>query len=772
MQPSDSMRSQTLNEWESVTEAADNARRIGSSSMGLFTDNSGGSSERDTRSASRAAAAVPAQGKTRAGAASHGQRLVQRDTGPDASPPPRLPLAYATGNAAPHTRRAHAASEELYEEMEEEGEIVDEESWEDEEDEEYEEEEEEDVDRAPPNTSTGRSASDSPPRGGARVLRFDSVERTTVTTVSVRVTENHASTAAPPAPPLARSPPSRTTAAVAATHTFRRATPVARAAYSVGYNAAAGESSESPPSSAAPPVSADNGTAHRTATAPMNTTTTTAMDPPHEEQQRRAETIEIPLQRSSVVSRTGAGRSAEASQTSVQMSDTPHSTGEAKATHVSRSPARPSSSFSAFTSLAPEKSRRGSAEPPRTPPALQPASTSSSPLSPQRPTVCAWDAGPPHHHSGRESASCSTDSTNGDVSSPVIALDDVPGKSRDTTTYSDAARPTRVPQAVARGTHMLAAPLVITSTTTGTGAGAGVSVGHVSIPRGKPSMLSGTGHSRTVEDLLAVWRDTTPALDIAKSACEREGHTRTSSIEIGSPMLRGALESAAASPLPIRQSPFEVGSSSCEDSVADATALATAALSTRVVERASRRQVRSASCRRSPPGVLTVALTVSVTNIYNSSEAQQTWLRGGSDHVDPATAPPHLLPATYGSTAPPAAPPAPVRVALYCRPLLVQLPRPTLHTTLLLCAAENSLVMRAAVVVLYRVPCVLVPRLLRTLARLVMALVLLVVLLLALDAALDRWPTLVAHVAETQRRAAPAVSAAREWIAARIREYV
>ncbi|GET91137.1 hypothetical protein, unknown function [Leishmania tarentolae] len=162
---------------------------------------------------------------------------------------------------------------------------------------------------------------------------------------------------------------------------------------------------------------------------------------------------------------------------------------------------------------------------------------------------------------------------------------------------------------------------------------------------------------------------------------------------------------------------------------------------------------------RRAPTDSTMALHISVTNVFNYSETERCWLSGGESSTLPVCAAQRSesenglkgLPATTRSLTQSLLPlPASaVKVSLYCRPLLVQLPSPSLHMSIL-SAAGNSTLVRVALVLLYYAPRALVTSVLWGLIRLAVVLVVLTTVLVAMDAAWSQWPILSVYRAEIQ----------------------
>lgn len=871
------MRSETQNAWDSEASApgrggggsdaayrrqAEVGSHIASSSMHLYTDNSQSASHADTRSASRdEEAGQPAQGRRLhtplTAIPSRGARGVKGAYASaagamEASPPPRIPLEYGTPGGVLGAGRNPAASagDDVYEESDEEGmgEDGDEEAY-DEEDEEGEygdgageEEDEEwedldtegDSDAAEPNPEaaidgqshahagdTGAAAAAAAAPRDARALRFDS-EESTHAAHPPRAAALPGVTVALPAAfrrevvDSALRPPATAVKAAPASSAFRRATPTTRVAYSVGYDAAAGQSSTEP-SSASPPcqeaeepsvVDASQGSRYAGA-APPTAVTFTATN--------TFSSAAAEGRRTSSSTRPTSAGNEWGQQTPEPSAVPPSREGSAPAKTLEQSAhdvhQRQSASRHAFTSMAATPASSStvvtpaqSSEKRRTAvfhdgdgtPATTGASTATvtspfSPLPPPRPTLEEVAAAPAAYQQNYARL-CSTrdqhvrSGSDGDSSlcysaaamSPVLALDDGEGTSLPsgtglyrggdnvwvrrpsasaTATITADATLHVVPASAATSANGIITPTSLDHSARGSYASASASAS--TFP--KPALTAAAGRSRTMADLLAEWKDTTTAVDIARSACEREAHVRSLSGATGSPVFESSPR--VMSPVPTRESPMELGDSTRSGS----PVVAAGGLQARR-ERAEnaghvQRAVNQQHEQQSQPLLPPVTVKVSVTNVFNYTQSDTAWLtRGLLPEIDARAATQRTRDKSISSAqagvtssaSSPSATPA-VTVFLYARPLLLHVPQPASHGESAL-VGVTRLFLRVLLLLLYVIPRTVVVWLTRTAHELLMALAVLTVLVLAVDAAFERWPVLWAVVADARSSVAALAS--------------
>ncbi|CAG9579304.1 hypothetical protein LMJF_31_1390 [Leishmania major strain Friedlin] len=755
------MRSETQKNRSHYTGGPVSRALFGSHAVDLSTDNSQTGSRPDTRSESHDDG--NARWNLHGGADAHGKDHAERDAGTDVSPPPRLPLNFALGgfDTGAGLRGGYAAR--VYEESDDNA------------DDEDTDEGGDDCERANDEEELGECS----PAGngaaapgmfsqGACARHLDVEARKAAPTAGAQPVDRlgfHTAKRAEPNVPgqhsigaamyAAAMSSSATEAAPAAANTFRRATPVARAAYSVGYDHAVGESPAN--SLRASPLRNDGAAVSAAATkeagvleraSPKLTTTDTL----------------------GIATRGGPG-------TTVASQSFGYSMGDAKpvpspdvryvpAVSVAHSAAgsrtaynRNLGTYSAFISatqaseVSPVHGKTSSLKE-----SMQGAlahghsSTTSSPLSPQRPTVGATDDMHAHRCSDHASAT-GFDHT---LMSPVLVLDEGANaqNSGDEPCLRDAERvglpvPTE-PTMAAIAVHAVPP----------------ATMGSALVIPGEPKPRLSSGRRRSAENSRANRRASASAADVAKPACEQEGHVRSPSNTAAS-TVRESLSPAVA-PLPTRQHPLEsVRIGETTEEAADA--VNSSAASERV-ERHSTAAKSDAAPVRAP----TMALSISVTNVFNYSEAERMWLSCDRPSTLPACSTPRstlvngrkVPPATAGASDKASLPPSAsaLKVSLYCRPLLVQLPSPSLHASLL-CAAGDSALVRVTLAVLYYAPRVLVTSLLRALICSAVVFFVLTAGLVAMDAAWSQWPILSVYTAEVKGNAAMMILSTREWLA-------
>ncbi|KPA78903.1 hypothetical protein ABB37_05967 [Leptomonas pyrrhocoris] len=241
----------------------------------------------------------------------------------------------------------------------------------------------------------------------------------------------------------------------------------------------------------------------------------------------------------------------------------------------------------------------------------------------------------------------------------------------------------------------------------------------------KHARRAAVGRSKTVEDILAVMEEAGAAEDILRSACEREeDHVRTIS----------AASSSFTPPVDLG-SGRSVGLHRC-DALPDEGSAAAAAKPATVFYVAHVK----------PPTPPPIALKVTVTHFYNYSEGEGRWLAAPHKtrhamNVSSETPMVHTLPSSSSSAAAADADAAAsLEVALYCRPLLVHLPRPPLPTLLLLYAEGRSGPLRRAAHAARYVFGVLLPTIVRTALQLLIAITLLVICTLVFDELWREYP--------------------------------
>ncbi|KAG5497601.1 hypothetical protein JKF63_03866 [Porcisia hertigi] len=524
---------------------------------------------------------------------------------------------------------------------------------------------------------------------------------------------------------------------------FRRATPVARSAYSIGYDFAGGESSEDPPKTSKPrDVDAPAGALSSYQRPSANTL---QADDPRTTSQGGDGTT--PVSRPSAL-RTGCATPVP----SYVAHHHPTESVTASAVGNNATTPRNAGSYAVFASVAcaPESlqahERASNSVRLSTHSAYhhhQNTSTRSSPLSPQRPTLEARGCVNAHSCSDADS---SRDFMN-TAMSPVLELPEG-HEMRSCDVAEDSLRP---------------APTTPEKTPVNTFVTQSTPVHHEPLRSGKPNLLSASGHSRSVENLLTVWETSTPAADIAKSACEREGHVRSASNMAASPVSETSLP--AETSFSARRGLSDV---SCSRKELTVTKVAS---DLRFTQHSARQKtpVRSATPRLHTP---TVAVNVCITNLFSYSETERNWLLCDQASMHPTRAA-QSVKSVSGRKTPLTAPRAlkealapasicPVKVSLYCRPLLVHLPKPSLHTAIL-CAAGDSAVVKKTIALLYYVPCVLVPQMFWSLVHVAMVLFVMTAGLAAIDTAWGRWPILSVYTAELHEDATELLLATREF---------
>ncbi|AIO00721.1 hypothetical protein LPMP_311310 [Leishmania panamensis] len=769
------MRPETQSGWGGYTDSAETRIHLGSSGADLYTGSSQSVSQPYTRSQSPDTGSACWNLQSSIG--TYGQGHARRGTAVDVSPPPRLPLSLPLNGVGLGVgpRRGYAGHEyegsydNEYEEDADRGSSEDEYEWEGNEECDngkyaYEHHHNDDSEASEGSSARNGAATSGMFSQGARDLGLDFEASRAPQTADAQPTCGFGF----PAAKLARlnvlgqgstrfalcaaaaaAAASATKAAPVTTSTFRRCTPVARVAYSVGYDPAAGESSEDLPSASEPRdegvvvslAAAEAANSFEQTSFPFtaanifNTATqgspdmTMAARPIHNNMR---DTPPKPSADACHTSTASIARSVVASRAAVKRSD--HSC--SALTSVAQTSGSPPAHGDA---------KKSAKEPLQSTPDHRRESMSSSPLSPQRPTIGAKDD--MYGHSSNDDAS-STGSASTAIS-PVLAV----GKGDDARGCGNVGgselpaltEPTKSPDAA----HVVPSPMM----------------GSATFISGKPNLLRVSGLSRFVADFLARWKYSMTEVDTANSACEREGYARSPSNRVVLPAL--GISSPAVAPLLERESPL-VGLRSREKmEEVDAAVKDLAAM--------EQRGMQSSPAKSDAPPVYApnVLLNISVTTVFNYSEAEKLWLSRGQPSTPPARATQRLTSVT-GSAVPPSTaraldrvlrpPSAPsVKVSLYCRPLLVQLSNPSLHACVL-CAAGNSALVRVALTLLYCVPRSLVLTLPWVLIRFTVALVVLVAALVVMDAAWCRWPNLSVYTAEFQVNATMMILSVREWL--------
>ncbi|KPI87241.1 hypothetical protein ABL78_3678 [Leptomonas seymouri] len=238
----------------------------------------------------------------------------------------------------------------------------------------------------------------------------------------------------------------------------------------------------------------------------------------------------------------------------------------------------------------------------------------------------------------------------------------------------------------------------------------------------KPAGMAASGRSKAVEDILSAIKDANAANDILNSACEREEHRAWP--------FSGA--SSAFSPLLDSGVVSYVGR--LQDTLMDENTVAAAEMPA----------TQLCTGRVKLPAPPPASMKVFITHVYNCSQGDMGWLAEPRDRT--------RVPFTAEGSAPPrsSSSPSSLEVALYCRPLLVHLPDPPLHTSLLR-AAGQSRGLRTSVKVLYFVCGSLLPALVRILLHLIVSMGLLVLCILVVDGVWREFPAVGVWVEQVSR---------------------
>ncbi|AYU81337.1 hypothetical protein LdCL_310021000 [Leishmania donovani] len=766
------MRSKTQKNRSRYTGGPVSRVLFDSHAVDLSTDNSQNGSRPDTRSESHDDGS--ARWNPHGGADAYGKGHAERGAGTDVSPPPRLPLTFALGGfdtgAGPRGGYAARVYEESddNEDAEDAGEGGD--DFEPAHAEKYCREADDNDDEELGDYSlagNGAAASGMFPKD-ACARHLDVEARKAAPTAGAQPVDRfgfHTGKQAEPNVPgqqsigaamfAAAMSSSATAAAPAASNTFRRATPVARAAYSVGYDHAVGESPAD--TLRASPLRGDGAAVSAAATkeaglleraSPKLTTTDTLGIA------RRGGPDMTAASQSFGYSMGDANPVPSADARYVPAVSVAHSAAGSRAAY-NRNLGTYSDFISATqasevppahgTTISPKESMQGALD-------HRPSSTTSSPLSPQRPTVGATDD-MRAHRCGDHASATGFDHT---FMPPVLVLDEDANvrNSDDEPCHRDAEgaelpAPTE-PTMAAIAVH--AVPLA--------------TVGSALVTTGEPKPRFFSGRRQSAENLRANRRASATTADATKSACEQGGRVRLPS-NMAASRVRESLSPEVA-PLPTRQRPSELVRRR-EKTEEEADAVHHSAASERI-ERHSTAAKSDAPPVRAP----TMALSISVTHMFNYSETERVWLSCDQSSTLPVCSNQRSTcvngrkapPATAGSLDKALPPPSasPVQVSLYCRPLLVQLPSHSLHTSIL-CAAGNSAFLRVTLAVLYYAPRVLVGSLLRALIRTAVVFLVLTAGLVTMDAAWGQWPILSVYTAEAQGNATMMILSTREWLA-------
>ncbi|CBZ29194.1 hypothetical protein, unknown function [Leishmania mexicana MHOM/GT/2001/U1103] len=742
-----------------------------SNAVELSTDNSQNGSRPVTRSESRDDGS--ARWNPHGGADAYGKGHAERGAGTDVSPPPRLPFTFALGGFDTGVRPQGSYAARVYEESDanEDDEDTDEggDDCERASGEEYYTEEDDDNEELGEYSSAENGAAASGVFSkGACVRDLDVEARTAAPTAGAEPAERfgfHTGKQSEHSVPGERSigaamyaaatSSSATKVAPAVASAFRRATPVARAAYSVGYDHTVGESPAdslraSPLRDVGASVSAaatrETGLSERAS--PKLTTTHILGNA-----KRGGPDMTVATQ-SFGYSMEDANPAPSADARFMPAVSVAHSAAGSRAAYN-----RNSNSCSAFTSVAQASEfppAHGTTSSPKESmqraPDRQHSSTTSSPLSPQRPTVGARDD--VHaHRCGDYAPSTGFHNT---FASPVLALDG------GANARSSSDKPCH------RGAEgaELPAPTEPTMGTIAVNAVPSATMGSALVIPGELNPLCSSGCRRSAENLRANRRASATAADVAKSACEQESHGRPPSNMAASTVLESV--PPALAPLPTRQRPLELVRS--RETAEEATEAGGNSAAAERIERQS-----TAARSDAPPGrAPTMALSISVTNVFNYSETERIWLSWDSSSTLPACSTQRstsvigrkVAPASVGALGKVLPPPSAsaVKVSLYCRPLLVQVPNPSLHASIL-CTAGNNALARVTLVLLYYAPRLLVTSLLRALIRSAVVLFVLTAGLVAMDAAWSQWPILRVYAAAIQGNATIMILSAHEWLA-------
>lgn len=385
-------------------------------------------------------------------------------------------------------------------------------------------------------------------------------------------------------------------------------------------------------------------------------------------------------------------------------------------------------------------------------------STTSSPRSPQRPTVGAVEARPLSSSQQSSSVDYSTmvaspmfgrdddedeDEENGaeggekeegddDVMEDVLAsaaVGDATAAGQAWTSrvvFSTDAAATAVPAAESESHHA-----AVTETT----AAFTANVHHQLKSSSEPVA---TGRSKTVKHILAAISDASTARDIVNAACEREEDRTRPVSDMSSPSASptGALSAVvAAAPLQDR-------------SCAHGTPLENNATATTLMAAEKPAMVFSAEPIRRlahPP----VTVKVTIRHVYNYSQEDGEWMADPDPKQHKKTV--SAVPAASAATppAPPSSSSSPsLRVALYCRPLLVHLPNPSLRASLLRAVGESG-PWRQTANAAWLIFASLLPAFLRVLLHLAVEIGMIVLCILVVDGVWSEYPLLREWTRET-----------------------
>lgn len=326
-------------------------------------------------------------------------------------------------------------------------------------------------------------------------------------------------------------------------------------------------------------------------------------------------------------------------------------------------------------------------------------STTSSPRSPQRPTVGAGEARPLSSSQQSSSVDYSTM-----VASPMFGRDDDEDEDEendagggekeegDDDVMEDVLASAAVGDATAAGQAWTSKVVFSTDAAATAVPAAEGEFHHAAVTETTAAFTANvhhqlksssepvaTGRSKTVKHILAAISDASTARDIVNAACEREEDRTRPVSDMSSPSASptGALSAVvAAAPLQDR-------------SCAHGTPLENNATATTLMAAEKPAMFSAEPIRRlaHPP----VTVKVTIRHVYNYSQEDGEWMAD----PDPKQ---HKRPVSAVLAASAATPPAPpssssspsLRVALYCRPLLVHLPNPPLRASLLRAVGESG----------------------------------------------------------------------------------
>jgi hypothetical protein len=324
-------------------------------------------------------------------------------------------------------------------------------------------------------------------------------------------------------------------------------------------------------------------------------------------------------------------------------------------------------------------------------------STTSSPNSPQRPTLGATEARPLTGSQGSSSVDYSTL-----MASPTFEQDDDAsgesgGEENDVTTVAvyGAAPGGGDDDAARKELGASNTPALITR-----------------IDKTQTARFAAAGRSRTVEDIFSSMANTRATASIVQSACEREED---------------------------RARPFSGVSSSTSpifDSTGNSSVLRVhgTPLQENIALLAEKPAAQLIACPAKPVTPRPVAVKVTVTHVYNYSRRDVQWL---------------TEPAGTRQTAKEVASAPSLEVALYCRPMLVHLPNPPLHTSLLSAAGEGGTLGTSVKATRFML-CTLIPAVVWCVVRLAFALSLLVLCTLVVDTVWREYPEVRRWVVQLQ----------------------